>query len=53
MPHLQRNATWRSFTQDEFEASFDLVECNECDAPFNLGAQPYYNGRCPSCQDEE
>ena len=53
MPNPRGPSTRRSFTQDEFEASFELVECSECDARFNLGAQPYYNGRCPSCQDEE
>lgn len=38
---------------DDFEANFQIVECRECGAPFNLGAQPYYGGLCPECNENE
>ena len=37
-------------SQDEYEADLDLVNCSECDQQFDLGAQPYYGPRCPSCR---
>ena len=41
-----------SWTQDEFEANFELVECRDCGAEFNLGAQMYYDSLCPDCKNE-
>lgn len=40
------------FTQDEFEANYEEVECRECGALFNIGAQMYYSNLCPSCHKE-
>ena len=39
-------------SQDEFEASFNLVECCICGKQFNLGAQRYFDNKCPDCRDE-
>jgi Zn finger protein HypA/HybF involved in hydrogenase expression len=40
----------RTFSQDEYEASKNLVDCTECGEEFNLGVQPYFGPRCPSCR---
>lgn len=50
-PRRRREDPRRTFSQDEFEASMDLVDCTECGQEFNLGAQPYYGPRCPSCRE--
>jgi len=39
-----------TMSQDEFEASYELVECRECATKFNLGAQFYYDNLCPECK---
>mgnify|MGYP006934449374 FL=1 len=41
-----------SIGQDEFEASYELIECRECGTQFNLGAQMYYDNLCPSCKNK-
>lgn len=43
----------QSMSQDEFEASFDLIECRKCSSQFNLGAQPYYTNLCPKCYSSD
>lgn len=40
----------RSIGQDTFEAEYQEVECRECGAVFNLGAQTYYDNLCPTCK---
>jgi len=45
-----REKTRRAFSQDEFEASRNLIDCEDCGTEFNLGAQPYFGPRCPSCR---
>jgi Zn finger protein HypA/HybF involved in hydrogenase expression len=42
-----------TINHDEFEASFDLVDCRNCGRPFNLGAQTYYTNLCPKCYRSE
>ena len=39
-------------SQDEFEASFELITCRECGTKFNLGAQMYYDNLCPTCKEK-
>ena len=29
----------------------DIVECEECGAPFDLARQMYYGPNCPSCRE--
>jgi Zn finger protein HypA/HybF involved in hydrogenase expression len=48
-PHHDKNSR-RTFSQDEYEASTNLVDCMECGEEFNLGVQPYFGPRCPSCR---
>lgn len=40
----------RTFSQNEFDASINLVDCQECGTDFNLGAKPYFGPCCPSCR---
>jgi hypothetical protein len=47
-----RDVDRQTMSQNEFEASFDQQECRLCGAPFNLGAQNYYDRLCPSCWNE-
>jgi|AntDeeMinimDraft_5_1070356.scaffolds.fasta_scaffold06267_5 Zn finger protein HypA/HybF involved in hydrogenase expression len=42
--------THQTFSQDEFDASMNLVDCEDCGTEFNLGVQPYFGPRCPSCR---
>jgi phage FluMu protein Com len=38
-------------SQDEFEANYELIECRDCGTQFNLGAQHYYDNKCPECKE--
>lgn len=31
---------------------YEEVECRECETPFNIGAQWYYDDLCPECKAE-
>lgn len=41
------------FSQSEFEANYEEVECRECGTVFNIGAQMYYDNLCPSCKEAQ
>ena len=45
-----REKARQTFSQHEFEASRNLIDCEDCGTEFNLGAQPYFGPRCPLCR---